>query len=158
MNLIPATISDIDTLMSWFTTKQHIALWGGPNFTFPFTKESFIKDSKIENLASFKLINENKELLAFGQYYERLNCCHLGRLVVNPNKRGEGLGRVLVNSLIASGTEALKLNSSSLFVLADNQTAFNLYQSCGFELQNYPEKIELENCLYLVKCPNLKHR
>ena len=156
MKLIPTKINDIDILMSWFTTKQHIALWGGPNFAFPFTKDSFIRDSKIDDLASFMLLNENKEPLAFGQYYERLNCCHLGRLVVNPNKRGKGLGRVLVNALITRGTEALKLSSSSLFVLADNQTALNLYQSCGFEIKIYPEEIELKNCLYLTKLNSTK--
>jgi len=153
MNLIPATTLHIDHLMPWFTSEQQVTIWAGPNFSFPFSKESFLQMIKWQELTSFSLVNDSGELLAFGQFYQRLNCCHLGRLVVNPLMRGKGLGKTLVNELSLKGMENLKLVKLSLFVLADNKAALSLYLSLGFSLQTYPDNIDLTNCLYLVKNP-----
>jgi len=153
MKLIPATVQHINDLMPWFTCEQQVAIWAGPNFSFPFSKESFLRMIKWQELASFSLVNNSGELIAFGQFYQRLDCCHLGRLVVNPLMRGQGIGKTLVNELSRKGMENLKLAKLSLFVLADNKAALNLYLSLGFNLQTYPDNVGLENCLYLVKTP-----
>ena len=102
-------------------------------------------------LTSFALLSDRDELLAFGQYYERIGRCHLGRLVVSPNHRGKGIAAELMKQLCEKGMQALSLNECSLFVLADNDQAIKAYEKFGFAFKDYPEHIEMPNCVYMVK-------
>jgi len=159
--LLPFTLSYIEELRSWFNNKSELDKWAGPNFRFPHTTETFSHDMRHQELASFCLFDAQQAFVAFGQYYQRLNCCHLGRLVVNPNHRGKGIAKVLIEQLSTLGIKTLSLSdlqlktqpikNISLFVLADNAPALTLYQKLGFKAQNYPEVMPLDNCLYMVK-------
>ncbi|MGB0495041.1 MAG: GNAT family N-acetyltransferase, partial [Kangiellaceae bacterium] len=90
-------------------------------------------------------------LLAFGQYYLRLGRCHLGRLVVNPELRGQGIAYHLINQLSEIGMSDLNTNSCSLFVFERNKNAIQAYAKLGFSVADYPEKMIMENCLYMVQ-------
>jgi ribosomal protein S18 acetylase RimI-like enzyme len=138
-------------VMSWFTTEEALSLWSGPNFRFPLHLDTFKQDLKLETLASFTLISDDGALLAFGQYYLRLEKCHLGRLVVNPDFRGQGISTHLIQQLITKGKSSLNADICSLFVLEHNKTAINAYTKLGFSFAHYPEEIPLENCLYMIK-------
>lgn len=144
------------TLMTWFTSEQALTSWSGPNFRYPYDYASFVDDLKLGTLNSFVLTAENStstsnELLAFGQFYKRLGRCHLGRLVVNPTHRGQGIAAKLIQQLCLIGTEQLGVTECSLFVLANNAHAIKAYEKFGFSFAEYPEEIPLENCLYMVK-------
>jgi len=136
--------------MSWFSSEQKLKKWSGPNFDYPFTAESFKRDLRMDSLNSFVLLDEKNQFVAFGQYYLRLNCCHLGRLVVSPSLRGKGIIAHLIKALVKSGKEKLGVGNCSLFVLADNKPAIVAYQKSGFSLTVYPEQITLDNCLYMT--------
>lgn len=140
----------IDALMQWFPDAASVALWS-PSNTFPFTdRQRFILESKLDELPSWMLVDAGDAPLAFGQYYARHGCCHLGRLVVNPARRGEGLGSELIRQLLARGTAELGTTRCSLFVLDYNTTARKLYARLGFTETQYPEKMPLPDCLYLT--------
>jgi len=139
------------TVMKWFTNEQEFNLWSGPNFRYPFDLESFSEDLNMESLSSFVLVDDEENVLAFGQYYLRLARCHLGRLVVNPSHRGQGLAAQLMTQLLQVGSKALAVSESSLFVFEHNQAAIKSYQSFGFNFTPYPDELPLENCLYMVK-------
>lgn len=154
--IIKATPAHIETLRAWFPTKAEIDKWAGPNFRFPHTKSTFLHDINAKKLASYCLIEMDRDekegaVIAFGQFYQRLNHCHLGRLAVNPAYRGQGVASHLIDVLAEVGKKALSLSSLSLFVLADNTPALNLYKKLGFKEQTYPEEIPLDHCLYLIK-------
>lgn len=149
--LIACTPLHIELLRTWCVSKIEIERWAGPNFRYPHNFQSFLEDLKLEVLPSYVLINENEQMIAFGQFYERLQHCHLGRLVVNPIFRRQGAAKVLIEELSKLGKKSLNLCSLSLFVLSDNKSALSLYKSLGFVEKDYPEKIPLENCLYLTK-------
>ena len=152
MKLIPTTAADVDQLMTWFHSEKQLVQWSGTGFAYPYNKTTFIDASKVAEHASFSLHNEQHELIAFGQYYQRLHCVHLARIIVNPVWRGQGMAAILLNLLSLQGKKALALNAISLFVLADNKKAIQVYQSNGFTLQHYPENIDLiSDCLYMVK-------
>ncbi|GLR69581.1 GNAT family N-acetyltransferase [Agaribacter marinus] len=138
-------------LMSWFSSEEELSSWSGPNFRYPFTLSTFKSDLKLDTLNSFSLISKEGDFLAFGQYYLRLGKCHLGRLVVNPNWRGQGIVSTLANQISDMGKENLKVDSCSLFVLGHNERAIKSYKKMGFSIAEYPEKIPLKNCLYMVK-------
>ncbi|ASP48669.1 GNAT family N-acetyltransferase [Cognaticolwellia beringensis] len=138
-------------LMSWFTTENELKLWSGPNFRFPFDLHSFKHDLQLDTLASFSLLSAKSELLGFGQYYLRLGKCHLGRLVINPGFRGQGIAAHLIQQLCSKGKAELSTHACSLFVLEHNDSAIKSYQKLGFIFQSYPEELSLKNCLYMVK-------
>jgi len=151
MKLATPTDLQLVELMSWFTSEKELTVWSGPNFSYPFDLKSFKRDLKLNTLASFSMVSNEGDLLAFGQYYLRLGKCHLGRLVVNPRFRGKGIIASLISQLSVLGKSDLNTQSCSLFVLAHNKNAIKAYTKLGFCITDYPEKIALANCLYMVQ-------
>lgn len=149
--LVPFTKTHIEPLTSWFQDEVSLAKWSGPGFRYPFTEDTFFQDLNTEKLASFCLLSEQGEFVAFGQFYNRLDRIHLARLVVNPDFRGKGVATRLIDHLISQGNKQLQLNSASLFVLSDNLSAITAYEKSGFKISRYPTLIPLENCEYMVK-------
>lgn len=148
---MPAQQVHIEELMTWFETKEQLAEWSGPGFRYPFTLASFTEDLRMDELKSFTLLSTNNELLAFGQFYNRINRCHLGRITVNPEQRGKGVAAELLTQLCQRGMQELALNECSLFVLVGNNKAIQAYEKFGFSFAQYPEQIPMDNCLYMVK-------
>lgn len=138
-------------LMSWFPTEEALSIWSGPGFRYPLDINTFKNDLKLDSLKSFSLVSTEGDFLAFGQYYLRLGKCHLGRLVVNPSFRGQGVVSHLIEKLSVMGKSELKTDSCSLFVLGHNKSAIQAYTKLGFSIVDYPDEIPLENCLYMVK-------
>jgi len=151
MHLIEPQENHLIELMSWFNNAQELENWSGPNFRYPYNFSSFIDDLKLSTLNSFVLVSKQSEFLAFGQYYQRLGRCHLGRLIVNPKCRGKGLALELMRHLCELGLNDLELNECSLFVLTHNKSAIKAYEKFGFSFTDYPEEMPLANCLYMVK-------
>ncbi|WP_206018259.1 hypothetical protein [Pseudoalteromonas sp. Z9A5] len=60
-------------IMSWFSTEEELSIWSGPGFRYPFDLSSFKSDLKLDSLKSFSLVSVEGDLLAFGQYYLRLD-------------------------------------------------------------------------------------
>lgn len=150
MKLVKPEHQHIVELMSWFNSELQTVSWGGPHFNYPFTLNSFTNDLKLNELHSYTLLNNNNELVGFGQYYLRLGKCHLGRLVINPAYRGQGLSSVLISLLIEVGTVELNTNACSLFVYEYNRVAIASYQKLGFSFSEYPEDLALDGCLYMI--------
>ena len=151
MRLTQPSEENFIELMSWFSTEEELSVWSGPNFRYTFDLSSFKSDLKLDSLNSFSLVSNEENLLAFGQYYLRFGRCHLARLVVNPNLRGQGIVSHLIQKLSILGQSDLNTNSCSLFVLGHNKSAIQAYTKLGFSMADYPEEIQLENCFYMVK-------
>jgi ribosomal protein S18 acetylase RimI-like enzyme len=151
MQLIEPIESHLIEMMSWFSNKQDLENWSGPNFRYPFNLSSFTFDLKLNTLNSFALVSNESEFLAFGQYYLRLGKCHLGRLIVNPKCRGKGIALELMRQICVLGINELEVEECSLFVLTHNESAIKAYEKFGFTFSHYPEKIPLDNCLYMIK-------
>ena len=144
--------SDIDRLMKWFPDAVSTTVWGGPNFRHPFTRHSFTEDMFWGRMDSFSLRDSRGELAAFGQLYERYHCINLARLVVNPELRGQGLGKRLVASLMQVGQPMFPCAKFSLFVYRDNKPAYECYKSMGFITTEYPDDMPMaDECYYLTR-------
>ena len=137
--------------MSWFTNEQQLREWSGPEARFPFDLETFREDSKFDSIASFVMSADGRDMMAFGQCYDRLGRCHLSRLAVAPDQRGKGLITVLMSLLCDYGRAIFSADSSSLFVLTENHPAIHAYTRFGFKVADYPGVMPLENCLYMIK-------
>lgn len=139
IQLIEATSAHVPQLMTWFPTEYSCHVWGGPEFRFPFTTETFLIDSKLTRVPSYALIGSSAELCGFGQFYRRAGRCHLSRLAVAPSHRGRGLGTQLIEMLAREGKKALGVTQTSLFVHVTNTAAMTLYERLGFTRSAYPE-------------------
>jgi ribosomal protein S18 acetylase RimI-like enzyme len=151
VQLIDVAKAHVPQIMSWFPTEHSCRIWGGPEFRFPFTLETFIADSKLTSLPTYALIQEDADLCGFGQFYLRVGRCHLSRLAVAPAHRGRGLGTQLIERLVREGKKALGVTQISLFVHVTNTSAIAIYEHLGFTRTPYPEPgVEIPNSYYMI--------
>ena len=88
--------------------------------TYPMSDEDFITHLTATHFNSYCLLNDKQQLLAFGQYYSRLEHHHLGRLAVNPKYRGQGLAKILITKILEQAFMSQPAIGASLFVFRDN--------------------------------------
>ena len=151
VRLVEATPAHLLELASWVTNKDELIEWAGPDVQFPCDAQSLKRDLFANGWPSFCITTTNHELLGFGQYYSRLNHCHLCRLIIAPNHRGQGLAKTLIEQISNTGKQEMNTTSCSLFVYKQNSVAINLYQQLGFQLVRYPKEGLVDNCLYMTR-------
>lgn len=150
-----ASAGDIDELMKWFPDARSVKIWGGPAFRFPFDRESFFEDCRWQDFSSYCLRSPDNEFAAFGQTGSRYGRAHLARLISNPNMRRSGVGRKLLELLIAAVSKEQDFPEVGLLVYKDNTPAYQCYQSVGFEVQEYPDGAPLPGeCYYMTRSVN----
>jgi ribosomal protein S18 acetylase RimI-like enzyme len=150
MLLVAATPAHVRAMMDWFPSRRACIEWGGPEFRFPFTEETFVADTRLSALSSWSFVNDSGESIGFGQFYRRAERCHLSRLAVAPRHRGRGYGSRLIAALAELGSARLGTEQYSLFVASGNQAAIRLYERLGFERAAYPEpELGLADCYYM---------
>jgi ribosomal protein S18 acetylase RimI-like enzyme len=148
--LVKSSTEHIAQLQSWFKNQQEMYTWGA--ISCPMSSTEFVHHLRAYHLNSYSLSDKQQYLLAFGQHYLRLNRHHLGRLVVNPEHRGKGLAKLLINKLIDKAFEQQNAQGVSLFVFRDNLSAYKCYQSLGFVECDYPQTMpgNVQNCAYMI--------
>lgn len=147
-----ATAADVDALMRWFPERDDVLVWGGPDFRYPFTRDSFFADIGWDRMPTFCLLDVAGEFVGFGQVYDRGGRIHFARLVVRPDRRGEGIGKRLIRALMEAGAALFPGDECSLFVLRDNRPAYECYRSLGFTVADYPQDTPYADvCDYLVR-------
>jgi ribosomal protein S18 acetylase RimI-like enzyme len=145
-----ATKSHISQLQSWFNDSDQVLKWAGPSFDFPATNAAFHQQLSAAGFTSFSLLH-NDDLIGFGQYQLHSPFLHLGRLVINPKQRGNGLASILLAELIRQGAKQDTIKKVSLFVYVDNPVAYKAYIRAGFNKTAYPPgKQSIEGCDYLT--------
>lgn len=143
---------DVAALMGWFTSRQDVVIWGGPEFRYPFTRASFFEDIRWQRMLSYSLFDPAGAFIGFGQIYDRDRHIHLARLIVTPARRGQGVGTRLIRMLMREGRAKLPHERYSLFVFRDNTPAFECYRALGFEIDDYPRDMpHADVCYFLTK-------
>ncbi len=138
INIVRARPEHLEPLKTWFSDKEKAYDWFGPGLRFPFTPETFIEDIYWGRMPAYSLVRKNKELIGFGQYYEKAGRCHLARLVISPSNRSKGFGYYFIYRLMEIGMEDLGVNECSLFVIRFNERALKCYGALKFKKAEYP--------------------
>jgi [ribosomal protein S18]-alanine N-acetyltransferase len=126
-----ATLRDLDVVASWIGTEDECRLWAGPAVSFPFEPGALAREigfSEAEDLA----LADEAGTAGFGQLVWRTgDRAHLARVVVRPDARGRGYGRVLVRALLECAmSRGARLATLNVYV--GNGAARRLYEVAGF--------------------------
>lgn len=149
--------ADIDELMGWFPDAHSVEIWGGPRVRYPFTRESFRNDCRIDEILSYCLRGRDGIMTAFGQVYDRHDRGHLARLITHPKMRRQGIGKQLIAMLIKAAQQSCGHTEYSLFVYRNNEPAYRCYLAMGFVLQDYPDDAPMrDQCYFLTRAANLE--
>lgn len=138
MQIAPIHADHIESLKSWFPDKESSYLWCGPGLRFPYTHQSFLEDMHWQKMPSYSLVDANGALAGFGQYYNKVGRCHLARLAIAPQLRGQGHGIAFFTRLMEIGMQDLSVKECSLFVMKHNTRALRCYAGLGFAVRPYP--------------------
>ncbi len=156
MNLVKTSEAHLYQLLTWVTDEAQLIKWAGPNMRYPSDAKILAKDLYSNGWPGYSLVSNDQQLLGFGQYYERLERCHLCRLIVSPQHRGKRIVQSLIQMIAAIGMQKLGVKSCSLFVYHNNLSALKAYEKMGFTATDYPTDDGMDACLYMVKTRVLK--
>lgn len=132
-SLRPATVQDLDTILKWVPTADLLCTWGGPTLAFPPEPREVWRAIQADDRNTLSLVDRLGTLVGFGQLLPREpGTVHLARIIVSPEWRGRGLGRLLCQRLIEHASRHFQPSLLTLKVYVENQAAVSLYRSLGF--------------------------
>lgn len=136
--LSPITIDDIDKYLKWMNDKR---ITDNLNSTYKLINElgekNWINRSLENNDYNFGIIDkENDELIGNCGIMD-INLVHgkatLGIFIGEENKRGNGIGKEVLNLLLDYGFNQLRLHNIDLAVFDFNKQAIACYKGVGFK-------------------------
>ena len=100
-------------------------------FTTPWSKESFIQELTVNNLAKYMVLELDGQIVAYGGMWIIVDEAHITNIAVDPDRRRLGLGKKLVEGMI---DEIIKMSMENvtLEVRDSNIAARALYSGFGF--------------------------
>lgn len=144
-----ARLGDLDPVASWLRSQADCERWAGSRVSFPIDLARLPESIQWRESESWSLLSHGG-LSAFGQLVSKpANRAHLARLIVSPERRGEGLGRFLSSHLIEAALSK-QTDSISLNVARENRPALHLYRSLGFAEARRPADEPGSESVYLA--------
>ncbi|OJJ20349.1 hypothetical protein BKI52_17960 [marine bacterium AO1-C] len=133
------TDQDYERLLPWVESRQVLLQWASPGYDYPVTKTQLIK--KNQERGDQRLIYKgvlDDEIVAHGEigFIDDVNqSARLCKILINPARRGQGLGTLWIKTLVDIGFVELKLNRIELNVYDYNQPAITCYQKAGLTIE-----------------------
>ncbi|WP_218835994.1 GNAT family N-acetyltransferase [Streptomyces sp. Ag82_O1-15] len=131
MDLLPFAAAHAVTVAGWPTSSREVVMWCGRQ-EFPVLRQT-ITDWQRDDDVHAHILVEDERVVGYGELWfdAEEDEVELARIIVAPDIRGKGLGRVLVRGLLA---QALGAGYSDVFmrVHPDNETALRCYRGAGF--------------------------
>jgi RimJ/RimL family protein N-acetyltransferase len=122
--------------------ERALMLWGAGKFTWPLTQEQLLANQREyeqnEHAWIFTALDEAGAMV--GQIAMRLadyekNSVHLGLILIDSSRRGEGLGRSMVEQAVRYAREILGMQRVTVHVFAENPAAKACYERVGFRVE-----------------------
>jgi ribosomal protein S18 acetylase RimI-like enzyme len=131
MDLRRSAPADAVSVARWPTSEAEAVMWCGGG-EFPVREQTVSAWRTDEDVRAYVLVEDGR-LLAYGELWldAEENEVELARLIVEPARRGEGLGRHLVRGLLAGAVEA-GFDDVYMRVHPDNDRALRCYLGAGF--------------------------
>ena len=161
MNLRKYKEEDANEIIKWIRNEEELFLWSANIYNiFPIEAGDinvfYEECMKKNNFYPMTLTNNEKIIghLILRTADEKNEIVRLGFIIVDPNLRGKGYGKNLLNYAIKYAKENLNAKEINLGVFENNINAYNCYKSVGFREINKNEKYKINNeewnCIELV--------
>jgi [ribosomal protein S18]-alanine N-acetyltransferase len=123
--------------------------WPGRTKGTPLDEAEFTTLAHLPDHQSRCLAGADGAPQAFGQVWiDAQSAVHLVRLIVDPARRGEGLGHVLCRRLLADALLRSCDGRVRLKLRRDNAAALRVYLSAGFREEEHPPAPHLLTLVY----------
>jgi len=126
--------ADAEMVLSWLASRQDIEFWNGRVPERGLTPATLREWHEDPDTRAFVLADPADKPVAYGEIWfdPSDRSAELAHLLVAPDHRGKGFGKMLTLALVAaaghrSGYEVL------LRVVPSNKSAIRCYESCGFQ-------------------------
>ncbi|WP_412972364.1 GNAT family N-acetyltransferase [Glaciecola sp. MF2-115] len=156
LTLKAAASSDFAAVASWFepissTAATHlIRQWAGPNVPKPCSAELLADYISSGNYHSY-ILQDESNILGFGQFQLVKHRVHLARLVIRSEFRGLGVAKRLLTELIEAAQTYTEVKEVSLFVYMENTKAIQCYETYGFAESPTPAGVNLlADCRFMT--------
>lgn len=138
IRLRPFKKQDIDRILPWLTDERVLALWGAGKFSYPLTKEQLIArlETAEETEKEWVMAALDEQGAVTGHMYMwpdyEKNSLHLGMIVVDNTRRGQGIGQQMLQKAVQYAFDILGMQKVTLGVFDCNPGAHACYLKAGF--------------------------
>jgi RimJ/RimL family protein N-acetyltransferase len=144
ITLLPFTPADIDRLINWIPSLEALRMWTASSFGFPLTREHLEghmrESAERGDRLLFKAVepDEGKVIghIELGAIDHRNRSLRLGRVLLDPQARGRGLGTGMMRSALTLSFETMfQMHRVELGVFDVNPRAIACYERVGFRYE-----------------------
>lgn len=138
IRLRPFKKQDAERLLPWLSDERIMAMWCAGKFEAPLTEEQILawleETERTDHTWAMAGLDETGKVighLCMWADYEH-NSLHLGFIVVDDTRRGQGLGRQMVEKAVRYAFEILGVGRVTIGVFDSNPRAHACYEKAGF--------------------------
>ena len=154
--------SDANEIIRWIKDERSFRLWSADRYgTYPIKAEdinnNYDECISLGNFYPMTLIDEDKIIGHLILRNPDLNndTIRLGFIIVNPDSRGKGYGKILITEAIKYAKNILNAKEINLGVFENNVVAYHCYKSVGFKEIRTDENVfefqnESWNCVEMI--------
>lgn len=131
------TKSDFPTLINWIDTKELLYQFAGPQFKFPLSVNQLEDYINIPSKVIMKMVDTTfNEMIGHCEFnYHNSELPRLSRILIDPSKTGQGLGKKLIELMIEEMVKQKNPDKIDLCVFSWNKVAIRCYQKVGFQVK-----------------------
>jgi RimJ/RimL family protein N-acetyltransferase len=127
---------DLLRLIEWIPSPDALLQWAGPGFSFPLTLDQL--EAHLANAGErrriLKAVRPPEEMVGHVELaiLPEHRVASVGRVLIAPGLRGQGLGTALMREVVRLGFDGLGLHRLELSVFDFNTAAIRCYERVGF--------------------------
>lgn len=145
IELVPFTDQDFDELIGWSGDEYFLMQWAGPMFHYPLTREQLFVYNQESNTVqvsdklNYRVVlsstNQGIGHVSIGSIDLENRSARVTKVIVGECEyRGKGVGKALMEAVLAICFETLHLHRVTLGVFDFNTPALSAYKHVGFSI------------------------
>jgi RimJ/RimL family protein N-acetyltransferase len=144
LDLLPFTPADVDRVIGWVPSLEALQMWTASSFGFPLTREHLERHMRESAERGDRLLfkavepDEGKVVghVELGAIDHRNHSLRIGRVLLDPEARGQGLGTAMIRSALTLSFKTLfQMHRVELAVFDVNPRAIACYERAGFRYE-----------------------
>lgn len=158
LRLRPYKPSDAAKIVAWVSDWDGFSAWCADLLDWPLTEASleklrlgFEREADRWLMTALDQSGTPAGFLMMTRADYQANSIHLGLIIVDPARRGQGFGQEMVSLALRYAREILGMERATLRVFAHNRAALACYRRCGFretglEEASFPHGDQMWDC------------